>query len=245
MSIASTIYLPARAGTEPQLSEEERFEQAKEAALEWGDAMYAEIDRQHAHSLSLPESCPRHLDFCATCKERFCLDTCSSRQILDVSAVCNGCREAWRECAPFTIINEDEYICSQPRDPDLFGEPRLPTLPLRRTMREVPSLKEHDAQAFMSACSEDMTIFGDCDTDEEGMSIVYYVRKGDFFVRKQFEIYMRSSQELDDVPSFDFNMEPECQQKLDAFVAQFAGQAEERMQKQQEEWQKFLSHHRR
>ena len=125
----------------------------------------------------------------------------------DPSAECNGSPSFWEEKPPFPIKEEYE-----------FSEYLL-HLPLRHSIPCEMSYKERQSWKFMTECKEGDTFVADWDGDDEGISILYYVRKDDFFIRKQFEIYLSSVHEL--VPPVFTFIDAECQQKMEMLMAQF------------------------
>jgi len=241
MSFAPTIYLPAAPRTTPYipLSEEEQFKQNREAAEEWGAACKA-----HFEALIIPESsfpeykpCPRHPRRCTTCSQHLILCMCTPRTTQDPTAECNECSVFFEQEPPFPILSEFEYLLSlHPDEPDFC--PALPQLPLRRTICNPYCAQEIRCWKFMAECSEAQNLVVDGDYDDEGMSILYYTRKGNVFVRQQFEISLTSARELEEVPVF-YKMAPECQAALDGLVAQFETGREERRVRREEAWKKW------
>jgi hypothetical protein len=236
MAFAPTLYLHAAPRTTPYipLSEEEQFKQNREAAEEWGAACKAHFD---ALIIPFPEykSCPRHPRRCTTCSYHLILCTCTPRTTEDPMAECTECPVFFEQVPPFRVLSEFEYMLSL--HPDDYC-PVLPQLPLRHSIRSEFSAKEIHSWEFMAECGEGQNLVVCCDGDDEGMSVLYYTRKGDVFVRQQFEIYLQSAQELEEVPVF-YKMEPFWQEKLDGLVAQFEVGKEERCARRVEAWKKW------
>jgi hypothetical protein len=142
----------------------------------------------------------------------------------------------FEQVPPFPILSEFEYMLSLHPEPDFC--PALPQLPLRHSIRNEFCAQEIHCWKFMAECSEGQNLVVDGDRDDEGMSVLYYTRKGDVFVRKQFEISLTSARELEEVPVF-YKMEPFWQEKLNALVAQFELGKEERRVRREEAWKKW------
>jgi hypothetical protein len=143
----------------------------------------------------------------------------------------------FEQAPPFPILSEFEYLLSlHPNEPDFC--PVVPQLPLRRTICNPYCAQEIRCWEFMAECSEGQNLVVDCDRDDEGMSVLYYTRKGDVFVRQQFEISLTSARELEEVPVF-YKMAPEWQAALDGLVAQFETGCEERRVRREEAWKKW------
>jgi hypothetical protein len=241
MAFAPTLYLHAAPRTTPYtpLSEEEQFKQNREAAEEWSVACKAHFDAHPIPESSFPEYkvCPRHPRLCTTCSQYLILCTCNPRTTEDPTAECNECPVFFEQVPPFRILSEFEYILSlHPNEPDFC--PALPQLPICHSIWNPYCAQEIRCWKFMAECGEGQNLVVNCDGNDESMSVLYYTRKSDFFVRQQFEISLTSARELEEVPVF-YKMEPFWQEKLNALVAQFELGKEQRRVRREEAWKKW------